>query len=519
MNLCGLIERSVKVNGGTTAIIDGEARHTWREARDRIARLAAGLREIGCREDDRVAILGLNSHRYYECIFAAPWAGGVMVPINIRLAPPEVAYCIQDSGTSILFVDEKFKPTVEACRGQIDGVRKIVFMGEAELAPEYLSHEALIADNDPMRPVERGPDDLSGLYYTGGTTGLSKGVMLSHANQVVNTLQTQLAFLMDAESTYLNVAPMFHAANMIGMLHATMAAGTHVFTPYFDPEVVLGTIEKESISHAVMVPTMINMVVHHPRFDDFDLSSLQVLFYGGSPMAEAVIARVRECLPRVKMVQAYGLTETSPILTLLPPKYHTFEGPHAGKTRSAGQVVPATELRILNESDRECGPGEVGEVCARGPNVMLGYWNKPDQTEEAMRDGWFHTGDGGYLDEDGFLFISDRMKDMIVSGGENVYSIEVENALFKHPAVASCAVIGIPSDKWGEQVHAVVILEEGQEATPEELMEHCHQLIAGFKCPRSISFRKDPLPLSGAGKVLKRELRAPFWEGRDRQVG
>lgn len=519
MNLCWLIERNAMINGRGPATIDGAVRHTWAETRDRIARLAAGLQSLGCSDGDRVAVLALNSHRYFECLFAIPWAGGVMVPINIRLAPPEIRYCLRDSGASILCVDKTFWPVIEWIREDIGAVKEIVFLGDDESPRGLTEYEGLISGNAPVDPADRGADDLSGLFYTGGTTGLSKGVMLSHGNQVTNALQTCSAFGMKSDSVYLNVAPMFHAANMIGMLNATVSASAHAFLPSFDPEATLRIIQDEKVTNAVMVPTMVNMLVHHPRFVDFDLSNLRRLLYGGSPMAESVIARVTERLPNVRMVQAYGLTETSPILTILEPDYHTFEGPNAGKTRSAGQVVAGTQLRILDPSGRECDAGEVGEVCARGPNVMQGYWQLPEQTEEVIRDGWFHTGDGGYLDEDGFLFISDRLKDMIVTGAENVYSIEVENALFRHPAVQSCAVIGIPSEQWGEEVHAVVILEEGKEATDEELIRHCHELIAGYKCPRSISFRDEPLPLSGAGKVLKRELRAPFWEGRDRQVG
>ena len=518
MNLCGLIERCALINGNSAAIIDGETRYSWRQARDRIARLGNGLTSLGCQEGDRVAILGLNSHRYFESIFAAPWAGGVMVPINIRLAAPEMVHCLSDSGTSILLVDDAFLPVAEEIAGQIDSLRHVVHMGDGARPGCSTHHEALIAENEPVDYAGRGPEDISGLYYTGGTTGLSKGVMLSHANQVINALQTRMAFSMDTDTKYLNVAPMFHAANMIGMLNATVAAATHVFIPAFTPEGVLKIVEQEKVSHSAMVPTMINMVFHDPDFDDYDLSSIRTLLYGGSPMAESVIARVTECLPKARMVQAYGLTETSPILTVLGPEYHTFEGPQAGKTRAAGQVVPGTELCIQDDDGNQCKSGVVGEVCTRGPNIMQGYWNLPEQTAEAMRGGWFHTGDGGYMDEDGFLYISDRMKDMIVTGAENVYSIEVENALFQHPSVESCAVIGIPSEQWGEEVHAVVILAEGHEASVDELIRHCHKLIAGYKCPRGITFRDEPLPLSGAGKILKRTLREPFWEGHDRQV-
>lgn len=518
MNLMQLIERCAQINGSALATIDGPRRRTWTDTRDRIARLAAGFSQLGCEEGDRIGILALNSDRYFETIFAAPWAGGVMVPINIRLAPPEVEFWVSDSETKILCVDAAFAPMIEAVRNRLTCLQHVVYMGD-DVPDGMVGHETLIADNPPANPAARGGQDVSGLYYTGGTTGRSKGVMLSHDNQIINVLQVSHAFEMSPRSVYLNVAPMFHAANMIGLLSATLMAATHVFVAGFEPERTMQVINRHKVTHSVMVPTMINMLVHHPAIGDYDLSSLELILYGGSPMAESVMARVEEVLPEVRILQAYGQTETSPIITILYPEYHTFEGQYAGKTKSAGQTIPGTEVVIMDETGRVLETGQIGEVCARGPNIMQGYWKLPEQTAQTIRDGWIHTGDGGYLDEDGFLFISDRVKDMIVSGGENVYSIEVENALFKHPSVEACAVIGIPSEQWGEEVHAVVILAAGKQATAEELIRHCQQLIAGYKCPRSISFRDEPLPLSGAGKVLKRELREPFWVGHDRQVG
>lgn len=519
MNLMQLIDRCAQINGKSLATIDGKRRHTWLETRDRIARLAAGFRRLGCEDGDRIGILALNSDRYFEAIFATPWAGGVMVPINIRLAAPEVEFWMADSEAEILCVDEAFAPMVEAVRSRLGSLREVVYMSDGEVPDGMLSHEALVAGNQPMEPSSRGGEDISGLFYTGGTTGRSKGVMLSHANQVINTLQVAAAFEMKPWSIYLNVAPMFHAANMIGMLNATLVAATHVFAPRFEPELMMQLISGHKVSHSVCVPTMVNMLVHHPAVTDYDLSSLELLLYGGSPMAESVIARVDEVLPELRMVQGYGQTETSPMLTTLRPERHVFEGPLAGKTKSAGQAIPGTDLAIMDPEGRILGRGEIGEICARGPNIMQGYWNLPEQTAETIRDGWIHTGDGGYIDDEGFLFVSDRVKDMIVSGGENVYSIEVENALFKHPAVEAAAVIGIPSEQWGEEVHAVVVLAADHDATAEDLIIHCQQLIAGYKCPRSVTLRQEPLPLSGAGKVLKRELREPFWRGHERQVG
>jgi len=519
MNLMQMIERCAQINGKSMATIDGQRRHTWRQLRDRVARLAAAYNRLGCEQGDRIGILALNSDRYFESIFAIPWAGGVMVPINIRLAAPEVEFWILDSGAKILCVDETFAPLITAVREKLDNLEHVVYMSDGAVPEGMISHEDLVAENVAIDPANREGDDISGLFYTGGTTGRSKGVMLSHDNQVINALQTAPAFEMKLHSVYLNVAPMFHAANMIGMLNATLAAACHVFASRFEPELTMKFISRHGVTHSVMVPTMVSMLVHHPMVTDYDLSSLELLLYGGSPMAEAVIARVQEVLPDLRMVQAYGQTETSPILTILNSEFHVFEGPLSGKTKAAGQAVPGVELAIMDDEDQALGTGEIGEICARGPNIMLGYWQLPEQTAETIRDGWLHTGDGGYIDEDGFLFISDRVKDMIVSGGENVYSIEVENALCKHEAVEACAVIGIPSEQWGEEVHAVVVLAAGKTTSVEELISHCQQLIASYKCPRSISVSEDPLPLSGAGKVLKRELRAPFWEGHKRQVG
>jgi long-chain acyl-CoA synthetase len=263
---------------------------------------------------------------------------------------------------------------------------------------------------------------------------------------------------------------------------------------------------------------MINMIVNHPDVDRTDTSSLARILYGASPMPEAVIRRAFVALPHTRFVQAYGQSEAAPCMTFLHPEWHTLEGPKAGKLKSAGRAALGCEVAILDVNDREAPRGEVGEICGRGDNVMLGYWRQPELTEKALRNGWLHTGDGGYMDEDGFVYVVDRMKDMIVSGGENVYSAEVEQALYQHAAVAECAVIGVPDAKWGEAVHAIVRLKPGMEASAEALIAYCHQLIAGYKAPRAVTFRAEPLPLSGAGKILKTELRRPFWEGRDRAV-
>jgi acyl-CoA synthetase (AMP-forming)/AMP-acid ligase II len=311
---------------------------------------------------------------------------------------------------------------------------------------------------------------------------------------------------------------MFHIGDIgVAMAH-WIEGNTHSITPAFSPESVLDTLERDRVTHMFLVPTMIQMVVDHPTMrKQRDLRELRTITYGASPISEALLERAMSALPGVDFVQAYGMTELSPLATVNPAYYHTTEGRKLGKLRAAGRAAHCVEVRIVDEHDREVPRGVVGEIAVRGSNVMLGYWNQPERTAATVRDGWMHTGDGAYMDEDGFVFIVDRMKDMIISGGENVYSAEVENAIAQHPAVAACAVIGIPSDQWGESVHSVVVCKPGHEVSAAELIAHCKALIAGYKCPRSLDFT-DALPMSGAGKVLKTKLREPFWKGCERHI-
>jgi acyl-CoA synthetase (AMP-forming)/AMP-acid ligase II len=311
---------------------------------------------------------------------------------------------------------------------------------------------------------------------------------------------------------------MFHLAGFGGVMMALLTGARHVIIPRFDPGPVLESIERNKVTTVLLVPTMIRMLMMHPNLPTTNLSSLRHLIYGASPMPEALLREAMRAMPGCQFYQAYGQTELSPVATVLGPEYHTFEGSNAGKLASAGRVSPCCEVQVVDPGGSEVPRGTVGEIRVRGLNSMLGYWNKPEETAATLRDGWVHTGDAGWMDNEGFLYVVDRVKDMIISGGENVYTAEVENACVGHPAVSQCAVIGIPDDDWGEAVHAIVILKDGQQVTAGDLTAHCHRLIAGYKCPRSIEFRTEPFPLSGVGKVLKRELRKPYWEGRDRQI-
>jgi long-chain acyl-CoA synthetase len=514
-----IIRHTVQICGNQTATRFGGRSQTWREFQDRISRLAGGLHSLGVEEGDRVAVLALNSDRYYEFYFGVSWAGAVFVPVNTRLAPPEFVHWLNDSGSKVVFVDDTFLAAIASIQDQLETVKHLVYMGDGELPDGYHAFEQMVAGQSPIGASSRGGDDIAGLFYTGGTTGKSKGVMLSHRNLSQNVLQSLPCFDISSPDVVLHAAPMFHVADgFLCMVAATLGC-TNVIVPAFEPTLVLSTIQEEGISATLLVPTMINLLVNHPEIGNYDLSGLRTLLYGASPMPEAVILKALEVIPQVKFFQAYGQTEASPVVTVMGPEYHTTSGPFAGKIKGAGLAVAGVELVILDEEGRRVAVGQVGEVCIRGDNVMLGYWNLPDVTTETLRGGWLHTGDGGRLDEEGMLFIVDRVKDMIVSGGENVYSAETEQAVYLHPAVAECAVIGIPHESWGEQVHAIVVLKPGKSLTEEELIGHCKTVIAGYKCPRSVTFREEPLPLSGAGKILKKDLRIPFWEGRDRNVG
>ena len=518
MYITQALHRAVQQVPARVAVRFKDRQRTFVEYADRVARLAGALQALGMRPGDRVAMLALNSDRYLEYQMAVLWGGGVLNPCNTRWSAKEILYALDDSGSSILLVDDAFEDHVAQFRRESTCLREVIHCGEGEVPTGMHGYEQLLLQHAPVPDALRRGDDLAGIFYTGGTTGFPKGVMLSHANMCASALSVYSDEVVHDDGTYLHVAPMFHLADM-GFAHAQwFASATHAILPSFEPESLLDTLERDRVTSVLLVPTMIQMLVDHPAIrKPRDLSALKTIIYGASPISEALIERVMDVLPAVSFVQGYGMTELSPIATLNGAYHHSREGRKLGKLSSAGRAARCMEVRIVDANDREVPRGTVGEVVVRGPNVMLGYWNQPELTAQAVRDGWMHTGDGAWMDEDGFVFIADRMKDMIVSGGENVYSGEVENAIARHPAVAACAVIGIPDDRWGETVHAVVVAKAGATVTIDELIAHCRELIAGYKCPRSIAI-VDTLPLSGAGKVLKAQLREPFWRGRTRRV-
>jgi acyl-CoA synthetase (AMP-forming)/AMP-acid ligase II len=358
--------------------------------------------------------------------------------------------------------------------------------------------------------------DLAGLFYTGGTTGASKGVMLSHANLVANARHWHQTVPQAADDVFLIIAPLFHAAGSNGVLASFAAHSTQVTLQAFDPSHALDLVAAHGVTQTLVVPTMLAALVDEQQRRARNVHTLRIVTHGGSPIATEVLRRAAHVFPGTEFVEVYGATELSPLATALRNEQSLLDSP---RIRSCGLAVTGVQVRVVDPDGRTLPAAEVGEVVVRGPNVMLGYWNKPEQTAAALRNGEYWTGDLGYLDDAGFLYLVDRCKDMIVTGGENVYCTEVEDALYRHPAVLEAAVFGVPHEQWGEAVHAVIVLRPGHDTLePRTLVEFCRERIAHYKAPKTIELRRDPLPKSGPGKVLKRELRAPWWAGRTRGV-
>jgi len=491
---------------------------TWTQFRDRVSRFAGALQKLGLEANDRVGILALNSDRYLEYYIAVPWAGGAVVPLNTRWTVKENSYSLNDSGTKILLVDDAFLQQVEGLKAEGVPIEHFIYIGEQACPEGLLDYEKLIAETDPVVDSYRHDDDLAGIFYTGGTTGFPKGAMLTHKSLWTSSVSIAVETGVNEEDVYLHAGPMFHLADGAFSNASLLVGASHCFLPAFTPQATVDTINKYQASHTLLVPVMIQMVTAYVQQNNTNLDSLKCVIYGASPIPESVLKAALSTLSNTKFIQGYGQTELSPIATMLGAKYHVTEGPLAGKLKSAGQAGVCVEIRIVDKEDKVLGPNEIGEITVMGPNKMLKYWNKPEETATSLRNGWIYTGDVGYLDDEGFLYLVDRAKDMIVSGGENVYSTEVENAVASHPAVQQCIVIGIPDDKWGELVHAEIILNDNTTATKEEISEHCKELIANYKCPKSIKFRTEPFPMSGAGKLLKREVRKVYWEGKERAI-
>ena len=500
------LERAQRLYGANVAIVDKEARFTWAEHIGRVRRLAGALADRGIGKGDRYGILCRNTWRHCELIHAGYWLGAVPVPVNYRLAPPEIRYILDDAEIAALFVEDVFLPFLEKPEFAPWRESALCIPGDGTAGTRAHTDD-LIAAATPSDGHDSAEDDDAILLYTGGTTGRSKGVPLTHRNVFSNGLQCAVPMKIGADDVYLHVAPMFHSADLLGSGY-TQQGAAHAFLPAFTPANLLRAIQDYGVTSAMMAPTMIILTLQEPAFDRYDLSSFRRVFYGSSPMAVEWIRRTMEAFPHANIQQGYGLTETSPILTTLDENVHVaaMKSGDFDILKAAGRPMAGIDMRIVDEDDNEVPAGEPGEVVVRGPNVTRGYLNRPEENEKAFRGGWFHTGDVGRMDANGFMYLLDRKKDMIVTGGENVYSSEVEAVLYRHENVHECAVVGVPDPTYGEALFAAIVPRPGATLTEEEIIAHCRGHIGGYKIPRRMAFVAE-LPKSAMGKILKTELR------------
>ncbi len=515
------IAEIVRTYGRDRADIDairmGDARVTYRQLDEVSSRVANALAAEGVGPQDRVTFLDKNAIEHFEVQFGASKLNAVSVDVNWRLAPPEIVHIVNDAETKVLIVGQEYVPVLDQIADQLTTVKKIVVVGGHPTHQSYEEWRDAQPATDPG--VEAGSDDVCLQLYSSGTTGLPKGVMLTNGNLFALMPHATKIWYFTPDSVNLVAMPLFHIGGggwaLVGLYHGCPM----VLVRELDPAALVRIIADEKVTHGFLVPAVLQFMLMVPGVQDADFSSLEMILYGASPISVQVLAdsiRTFKC----KFVQAYGLTETTGAIVSLPAEDHDPDGPNAHRLRSAGKANLGVEIRVVSvETGDDMPEGEVGEIWCRTVQNMKGYWNLPEETAKSMPgDGWFRTGDAGYLDGDGYLYIHDRVKDMIVSGGENIYPAEIENVLMAHPAVADAAVIGVPSERWGETPKALVVRAAGAEVTEAELIAYCRERLAGYKCPSSVDW-VEVLPRNPSGKILKKDLRKPYWEGRDRMVG
>lgn len=518
MNIPFILEKALSLYADKEAVVCGKARFTYKQFAERVYRLANFLRSRGVGQGDCVAIIHQNSHEFLESYFATAQLGAILNPLNFRLSPKELAFILQDSGASLLIASDRFVESVESLAEMRIDMNQVVWTGSAvEISAPFDSvhYEDVLRDEKALAPPlpDISDDDVVHLYYTSGTTGRPKGVMLSHKNVCVHALAAVAELKLGDYDNWIHVAPLFHLADAWATFAITWVGGKHVLAADFDPPSVLSAIQQEQVTITNMIPTMLNMLVNTPGVETHDFSSLRAILSGGAPIAPEVVKKIMETF-KCDYIQTYGMTETSPYLTVSILKEnlaHLSDEEQFLYKAKTGRPFIGVLLKVVREDGTEVTPNdeEVGEIVVKGDIVTRGYWNNPAETEKALRDGWLYTGDMAVLDKEGYVNIVDRKKDMIITGGENVYSVEVENILYTHPSVLEAAVIGVADPKWGEAVKAVLVLKPGETATEKEIIQYCKQHMTRYKAPKSIDFVSE-LPKTGSGKIFKKGLKERY---------
>jgi fatty-acyl-CoA synthase len=512
--------KAVKLYGNKEALVCRDKRFTYLDFDSRVNALCNLFRAHGIKKGGKVAILHPNCHYFMETYYAVAHRGAISVPINYRLAPKDIAFILDDSESTLLIADRKFTHlVVPALNEGGTGVQTVLWTGDGENAPlaiESADYEEGIGKypTTTLPAEDIREEDTAQLYYTSGTTGRPKGVILTHNNICTHALGAIAELRLTDRDRWIHVAPMFHLADAWATWAITWAGGTHIFATSFDPSEVLEIMEKEQATISNMIPTMLNLLVNHPDAKRWNYSSLRVLLSGGAPIAPEVVKKLVQTF-QCDYIQTYGMTETSPYLTLSILKDHLAGLPDEEQLKiksKTGREFITVQLKVVREDGKEVAKNEqeVGEIIVKGATVTPGYWRLPEETQQAIKDGWLYTGDLAVMDEEGYVTIVDRKKDMILTGGENVYSTEIENVLYMHPAILEAAVVGAPHETWGEIVKAIVVLKEGIEATEEEIIAFCKERLARYKAPKSVEFYPE-LPKTGSGKIAKRKLREQYW--------
>jgi acyl-CoA synthetase (AMP-forming)/AMP-acid ligase II len=517
MNIWMTLQKALDLYPQKLAVVDGDRSYTYRQIGQRVAGLARYLQKQGIQPEDRISVLEINSHAYLEIYYAAAGIGAIVNPLNYRLAAREVAFILNDAGSRWLIAATRFVDVVKGVLNEGVPLKGIIWIGDPPVesypTKSHGYEEAIAAGAGDVEPVPVDENQVAHLYYTSGTTGQPKGVILTHKNVCSHALGTIAELKLVDSDAWGHIAPMFHLADAWATFAITWVGGRHVMVGQFEPEAVMATIEKQQITLSNLIPTMLNLMIKHPRVAEYDFSSLREILSGGAPIAPELVKSIMETLG-CNYIQTYGMTETSPYLTFSILKDHLKTLPPDAQLKyksKTGRPAIGVDLKVVDESGMPIAADEqqVGEIWVRGASVTPGYWNRPEETAKAFTNDWLHTGDLATLDSEGYVNIVDRKKDMIVTGGENVYSTEVENVLYMHPKILEAAVFGVPDEKWGEAVNAAVVLRAGEKASADDIIAFCKEHQASYKAPKTIVFM-DELPKTGSGKIYKKGLRDPF---------